>query len=200
MTTQRGPYAKTPEVRSRIIQAATRIFASSGYRGTTMKEIASSCGLTAKGVAHHFASKDELLMAVLAERDLQVSPAPEAPSVSLDGLFDSLAQARREPRIVELYTVLSAEAIAPDHPAHEYHRERYERVRAELGQFFELQIAGSGAASDLPPVDLAALFVAVVDGLQIQWLYDAQAVDLERLARTFVRALVVADLKEAPQD
>lgn len=194
MAAPRGPYAKTPEVRARILQAATQIFATSGYRGTTMKDVAAACGLTAKGVGHHFASKDELLMAVLADRDLQSSRVASTSANFFDGLFTSLAQARREPRLVELYAVLSAEAIASDHPAHEYHQERYERVRSELGLFFEAIIGEGSGTPKLSALDLSTLFVAVIDGLQIQWLYDEKAVDLERLARAFVQAFTAAKL------
>lgn len=66
MTAPRGLYVRTPEVRGRIIEAATAMFAAAGYRGTTMREVAAAGGLSAKGVSHHVASKDEPLMAVLA--------------------------------------------------------------------------------------------------------------------------------------
>lgn len=198
MAAHRGPYAKTPEVRARIMQAATQIFAASGYRGTTMKEVAAACGLTAKGVAHHFRSKDELLMAVLADRDRESSRAAATTADSFEALFTSLAEARREPRLVELYAVLSAEAIAVEHPAHRYHEERYERVRSQLGSFFQAIVGDDISTSGLSALDLSTLFIAVIDGLQIQWLYDDSAVDLERLARAFVRTVLAPERVTAP--
>ncbi|KJC64231.1 transcriptional regulator, TetR family [Agreia bicolorata] len=197
MTAQRGPYSKTPEVRARIIEAASGIFAASGYRGTTMKDVAAACGLTAKGVSHHFSSKDELLMAVLADRDIQAGRAAEGASDGApDILFDALAESLRKPRLVELYSVLSAEAIAPDHPAHAYYEERYARIRAELSLYLETIASKPLGDTELSAVDFATLLVGVIDGLQIQWLYDEQSVDLERLVRAFVRRLIASGSHE----
>ncbi len=196
MAGQRGPYSKTPEVRARIIDAASEMFAASGYRGTTMKDIAGMCGLTAKGVSHHFASKDELLMEVLAARDLEgrkVADEASDASASFEILFESLAATRHEPRLVELYAVLSAEAISPDHPAHEYHQQRYGQVRDEFEYLIEKVVRGREGDTAPSARDLASLLIAVIDGLQLQWLYDADAIDLERLVRTFVARILSSD-------
>jgi AcrR family transcriptional regulator len=196
MAGQRGPYAKTPEVRARIIDAASEMFAASGYRGTTMKDIAGACGLTAKGVSHHFSSKDELLMAVLAARDSRgrkVADKASDASVSFEVLFESLATTRHEPRLVELYAVLSAEAISPDHPAHDYHQQRYGHVRDEFEYLIDKVVGGREGSTEPSARDLASLLIAVIDGLQLQWLYDADAIDLEQLVRTFVARVLSSD-------
>lgn len=186
--TERGPYAKTPEVRGRIVAAATELFAVQGYRGATMKAIAAAAGLTPKGLNHHFATKDELLMEVLSDRDRRgYEPAPERGPFEV--ILEITRQNRSAPRLVELHTVLSAEAIASDHPAHDAYRERYEVVRNEValafGQLLDRD-PEQGATAD----DLAVLLIAVMDGLQIQWLYDESAVDMESLVRIFVNQFV----------
>lgn len=189
MAAPRGPYAKTPEVRARIIEAASGIFASAGYRGTTMKEVAAACDMTAKGVSHHFSSKDELLMAVLSDRDIQAGRVADH---SPEALLDALTDARREPRLVELYAVLSAEAIASDHPAHAFYEQRYERIRAELSIYLETLATEPAEHVDLTATDLSTLLVAAIDGLQIQWLYDQKAIDVEKLTRAFVQLIIAS--------
>src|SRR5687768_12967483 len=50
-----------------LIDAALRLFASEGYRGTTIRKIEEAAGLTpgAGGLYRHFRSKEELLLAAV---------------------------------------------------------------------------------------------------------------------------------------
>ncbi len=49
-----------------IIEAAATVFRRKGYHGATMAEIAAAVNLTAGSLYHHFPSKQDLLVAVLA--------------------------------------------------------------------------------------------------------------------------------------
>src|SRR4051812_14999202 len=60
------------ERRSVIVQAATELFARDGYRGTGLAAIAGAVGVPPAAVLHHFGSKENLLLAVLRERDRRV--------------------------------------------------------------------------------------------------------------------------------
>lgn len=56
----------TPELRrGRILAAATRIFASKGYDGASMSDIAAAAGITKPVLYDHFASKDALFETLL---------------------------------------------------------------------------------------------------------------------------------------
>ena len=58
------------DTRARILAAAIELFAERGYSGTSIGEIESAAGLAPRSGAlyKHFASKDDLLEAALAER------------------------------------------------------------------------------------------------------------------------------------
>jgi hypothetical protein len=81
------------------------------------------------------------------------------------------------PEIVELYATLSAEATAPDHPAHGFFQDRYRRVialcEAELGRWRDEGRLRPGIDAHTA----ARLTVAVMDGMQIQWLLAADTPD-----------------------
>lgn len=66
--------------------------------------------------------------------------------------------------------MLSAEAIAPNHPAHTLYEQRYERIRTALSPY--LRGLSVEPIDDANPtaIDRSALLVAVIDGLQVQWL------------------------------
>ncbi|MEU7750114.1 TetR/AcrR family transcriptional regulator [Nonomuraea sp. NPDC049158] len=62
-------YPKGRRRRAEIVEAAFAKFASVGYRNASMVRIAADCGVSRMGLAHHFATKEALLAAVLEERD-----------------------------------------------------------------------------------------------------------------------------------
>jgi AcrR family transcriptional regulator len=54
-----------PDVRSRAVSAATRLFAARGFDGTALQDIADAVGVTKPAVLHHFPSKEHIRTAVL---------------------------------------------------------------------------------------------------------------------------------------
>ncbi len=186
-TRARGPYAKSVAVRGRILDAARSIFAETGYRATTMKAVAERSGISQRGLVHHFPSKEDLLAAVLAENDARVAlKIPEGSgAAALRRMVDVAAADAKEPGLIELYAILSAEAVAPDHPAHAYYRRRYETFRAYVQQQFDTERDAGHLSSDLDSATLAGQFTGLLDGLQIQWLYDRD-IDLSDALHRFL--------------
>jgi hypothetical protein len=84
--------------------------------------------------------------------------------------------------------VLSAEATAADHPAHAYFIDRYSRIVREL----EAAYADARDAGDLrpgiEPARAARDLVALMDGLQIQWLLGDPALDMAAAVDAHLRA------------
>src|SRR5690554_6439305 len=63
------PREQTLLRRTRILEAASEVFGEKGYVKGSLADIAERVGITHAGVLHHFGSKDQLLLAVLAHRD-----------------------------------------------------------------------------------------------------------------------------------
>lgn len=192
-------YAKTAEVRRTVLEACISTFGESGFHGASMAEIARRAGISHTGLLHHFPSKDELLTAVLALQDHRsgeyladhaaLGPNGDPLSV-LRGMVTILLDQKREAGLVELNAVLTAEATAPGHPAHGYFTERYRDVRRFLTRLFdELRERGQLASDQDSPV-LAAMTLAMMDGLQTQWLYDRAAIDVDVIVAAHLRSLV----------
>jgi AcrR family transcriptional regulator len=189
MTTQRrGPYAKTAEVRRRIVDAALSAFAETGYRSTTMKEIALRSGISERGLVHHFPTKEDLLLEVLAlyeEESARLMPV-EGDHRQIDGLLAVARHNLQRSEMLELQNLLSAEGTSAEHPAHERFVRRYEDLRWVLADAFA-GLAQRGAVQvEVEPDALAAMYVALLDGLQLQWLYNRDAVDVEKTLRGFL--------------
>ncbi len=170
--------------RRQILDVTTRLIGERGFWALSMQDVADACGLTVPGLLHHVGSKDGLLLAVLDHRDeedfrslaqqlgvnLDDWQGPWPSQVSLPEACEALVRRNAtQPEIVRLYSVLQAESLAPDHPANAYFAERQQRA---LGGFAAL------AAGSTDPLSLARQVMAMMDGLQIQWLRDPETTDL----------------------
>jgi AcrR family transcriptional regulator len=159
------------ERREEILAAATELIAASGFNGVPLAAFAAACGLTKAGLLHHFASKEDLLIAVLQRRDELDAAAvtgnsePAADPGTARAMMSELVRRNLTQRsIVQLYTVLSAEALDPAHPAHEYFRQRLQASRSHLAR----QVYAWHPRPELAAVEL----LAFLDGLQLNWLRD----------------------------
>lgn len=181
---RRGPYRKGIETRARVVAAAIGIFGRYGYRGGTLQAVADETGITPGAIIRLFGSKQDLLLAVVQAWDDQVSDILRGEPQGL-AYFAALQRVMalhvRNRGLLELHTTLGAEASDPNHPAHEYMAERYQRVRATVTE----ELLHAVQDGDLAPLDPAraayeaSCLIAVMDGLQVQWLVDP-SVDLER--------------------
>ncbi|WP_461172722.1 TetR/AcrR family transcriptional regulator [Arthrobacter sp. Z1-9] len=197
---QRGPYAKTAALKLRILETCIELFGQTGFHNLTMKDVALRVGISHTGLLHHFANKDELLAGVLKLRDqrrreffrdrgVDVMTVPQD-SAALKAMLQTVAANDLQPGLIELHSTLSAEATSPDHPAHEYYQGRYAAAIGLYTQAFAALADSGELKSDSAPEDLAAMFVALTDGLQIQWLYDRDMDRLKRHVRLFLRSFI----------
>lgn len=192
----RGPYAKSARVRAAAIEAAAEIFGTAGYRGATFKDVAAKLGMTAAGLSYYFPDKDALLSAVLRERDRPAvrpeTAIPASPSRAdiTDHVMAILAENIAHPGLAELHCVLSAEATAAEHPAHEHFRDRYRKARELLTDAFDAAAARGEIRTSVPPGTLATLLLGVLDGVQLQWLLDPEKVDMQETVRGFISDLL----------
>ncbi len=150
-----------------ILATALEVFAESGFRGASIREIAARVGMTDTGVLHHFGGKGKLLLEVVKQKEEE-----DAGTIRDPYLRDLVARNGNRRGTVRLFTTLSAESTDPEHPAHDHFVDRYAAVRGIVAE----RLSDESAAGRVPStidLDLAArITVAVMDGLQIQWLLD----------------------------
>ncbi|WP_430782512.1 TetR/AcrR family transcriptional regulator [Actinoplanes sp. G11-F43] len=169
----RGPYTSGREAQRAILDSARRVFAERGYRGGVLRDVAERAGVSAANIIHHFGSKEALLVTLLEERDMGASlELRAAPGGFIAGLRDLVRRNAADREMVRLFTTLGAEATAADHPAHDFFRARYASVTAEVAGAVETA-RDQGVLPSGPPADrVAAGLIAVMDGIQLQWLLD----------------------------
>jgi AcrR family transcriptional regulator len=136
-----------PDTRTRILDAAERLFAERGFRGTSVRAITDLAGANLAAVGYHFGSKAELLAAVArrviepinaaqcAGLDRLLARTPDPPVADLveafaGPLFDEMPAddeggARASRLIVTILSDPAEEARSWTGPAEESVRERY---------------------------------------------------------------------------
>lgn len=200
---RRGPYAKSAERRRSIVDAAFDVFATRGFRSGSLREIAERVGMSQTTLLHHFPSKEGLLLAVLSGRD-EVEPvlAPGAlrglaegdertPAVRFADLITTQADANvLVPGVIQLYAVLSGEGVTHGHPGREYFAARFASMRAGYVRDLE-DLRDRGLLREgVDPAIAAATIIALWDGIQLQWLYDADAVDMAAALRDYLSLIL----------
>jgi len=193
----RGSYAKSEERRREILEAALEVFAVSGFRSGSIRDVAERVGMSEAGLLYHFPTKNVLLTAVLDERDeiaRRIVPNGEDGLATVLGLVTLAEYNMTIPGVVELFCVLSAEATAADHPAHDYFVQRYEAVRSLTGRAFGLLAERGLLRQGIDPEAASRNVIALMDGLQVQWLLDRNSVDMPEEIRQFIRGVLTVDI------
>lgn len=196
-TTPRRSYAKSVAIRQRILDACITAFGQSGFYGATMKDIAGRAGISHTGLLHHFPNKESLLVAVLDYRDKRsqtvwqaaLEQLGETPENTVRSMLAAVVANELEPGLAALHASLSAEATSPEHPAHEYFKNRYRASRDYYQHRFE-EIAERGHLdARMSPQALSFAFIAILDGLQIQWLYEKDNFRMEEVFEQFLDSI-----------
>ena len=197
MRKPRGSRKTTPERRQEIVRAAARTFGNKGYQKGSLIEIAEQVGMTHAGVLHHFGSKEALLIAVLEYRDaedlvpLEGGKVPEGIELFRHLCKTALVNTQRE-GLVQTYAAITAESVTENHPARGFVQERFTALRQYIEDAFSV-VCGPDLDEDLRR-HAAVAVVGLMDGIQLQWLLDKDAVDLPDATAFAIESIVAATM------
>ena len=185
--------ARSEAAKERVLESALRAIAANGFQASSLAGIAADAGLATAGLLHHFPSKEQLLVAVLAERDrldgVRFHLGGFQGLAALDRLVELVQHNTMVPWLVQAYTVLMGESLGDDHPARDWFRERYPRRRANIAEALRAGIETGEVRPDVDCDALAAEIVAMMDGLQVQWVLNPDEVDMAAAFADYVAGL-----------
>ncbi len=133
----------TVSQRQHILDTALALMSQRGVDGTSMRDLAAAAGLNVASLYHYFASKRELLVAVLEERgfieDLAASTGPAAISRDdFDGLADMLEDILGSMLEVEDFIrLMLGEVMRGQETAHVVGVELFDATQAALERWIE---------------------------------------------------------------
>jgi AcrR family transcriptional regulator len=182
--TSEKTFLRGQERRRDIIEAAVELFARDGYRGTGLAAIAAKVGVSQPTLRHHFGSKQSLLHAVLERRREQdlaaASPFTTAGGAAVFDIVERLPDyMRRRQGLVHLYVVLGAENLLPDHPVYDWFVQQHNETRAVIRDSLRVGIEQGALNPDMDVDVVAATIIALIEGVEVQWLLDPTAIDLD---------------------
>lgn len=170
---RRGEYRKSAARRQQILEAAFAVFSEHGYTASSVSEIARRVGMTQTGVLHHFkGGKTALLQAVLERRDehAQAIIAGKRGIEFLRALPEITTTQLDKRGMVQMYRMLSTEALNPEHPAHAHFQARQRVVLDGIERAFREAVEDGDAPADLDPHAAALSCLSMTEGLEVAWL------------------------------
>lgn len=186
---RRGPYASTPARRAEIVRAASASFAEHGYERASLRDIAARANVTHAALLRHFATKDDLLLAALAQRDAddeELATRIMESKVSREKVLSNVLQEEfAHPEHLRNWLAITIAATNPEHPAHDFFIARRERMREH---FTSTRLATTQDSEELSADDKVTMVMAMIDGLRIQFLLDPDRPTLH-LMETLMRLI-----------
>lgn len=182
------------QVRTDLLAAAQEVFPRRGFHQATLEEIAAEAGWSKGAVFSNFAGKDDLFLAVLAERN-RTRIAAQTAAARRDGtLAAGLVAAGREwadttqrdPRWTSLLVEFWTHAARDDDL-----RARASALHEELLDVYADLIEDLAARDDIellaPAKDIARSAASLGRGLTLERLLDPDAVSPEQFEQLFSR-------------
>ena len=194
-----GAYAKAEVRRSQLVAAARAVLARVGMAGTTLRGVAAEAGVPLGTVHYIFATKEQLLRAVLEDVLEEISVAFRAAASSatdldaamLTTVLDVWSQlVEADPGMQIMQYELTIWALRTEGMAN-VARRQYELYLQVLTENWNEAAARAGVTLAIPADQLARLFLAGADGLILQYLTlgdsEQTRADLERFVGQMVR-------------
>ena len=191
--------------RRAILEAATNLFLSQGYDGTSMDQVAAQAGVSKQTVYKHFADKDrlfaEIVLAVAGSADAFVDTVgrtlERTSNVERDlrKLARAYVRAVMQARVIQLRRLVIGEAARFPGLGREYYGRGPERVLAGLASCFEqLTKRGLLRAPDalLAAQHYAFLILSIPLDRALMCGEELSAAELDRLADAGTRVFLAA--------
>src|SRR6478752_8266681 len=183
--------------RERLLAAARRVFARSGFHGASVEEIASMAGFSTGALYSNFDGKEDLFL-VLMEREIAAHAREISAAVrdrasvaerATGGARQWMAMIEREPELLLLFMEFWAYGVR-DAQVRPKVAARFAQVRQMLTKLVEDGVREFDLELEIPAEQLAVAIDALADGIARQKLADPGAVPDELMGR--VLALLFA--------
>ncbi len=168
-----SPQKRGTATKSKILKAATKLFADHGYEGVSVDQVAKAADVRFSLIAYHFGSKEELWQAVVddiydqvdaiiapANDELATLPARDALRLFLNRYVEALYKVPAYPRINVLEGALDTSRsryLRDRHVARHHKAARRTAFREDV-------------LALLPPVDPKMIFLLIIGAAQIPYV------------------------------
>lgn len=195
-TTGKTARARNGDKRERILTAAVRVFAKSGFHATRVSDVAKAAGVADGTIYLYFRSKDELLVSLFEDRvqklltfvSAELPKLPDAPSKLRRVIEMQLGLLEGERDLAEVITVILRQSskLIKEYAAPKF--------GAYLDAIAQVVVEGQSAGhfrKDVSPHLVARATFGALDGIALLWaLGRAEQGALARSARQLADVLL----------
>lgn len=179
-----------------ILEAAMEEFGYRGYEGCSLAHIAEKADITKAALLHHFQSKERLFAEVLKLRDIKsltsIAHVMRYSDINAEELFATgdlpmesfsnnpwdvveLLEAvvklnETEIEQVRLFIMVAGHAASGYGPANEYFKGHVQFAVKMIAEGLEAAKDMGAVVRDAPSYQIARTVVAIMDGIQLQWV------------------------------
>ncbi len=170
----RGRYPKGVRRRQEILDRTIEVFADVGFEGASLRAVGDAIGVSHAALRRYFATREELFLEVLREKDRQALAAVHGLDREGLDLARSLADhVTTVPGLMALRHSMVARALETGNErSRDFFIERYAGMREEARRTLAVARRAGLVRDDLSLEAAAALVLAALDGLSTQWLLD----------------------------
>ena len=187
------------ETAHRLVDAARTCVAERGVAGTTSRDIAAAAGTNLQAITYHFGSKDRLVARALIEDvgdwvapALEELTAPGDPATRMLSAVLALT-AHFEERRAEAPAMLEALVQATrDEQVRQAVTELWGELGAELSRHVAALRDGGHVPQWIDPSSMAALLIAVANGLVLQVTIDPDGPAMSAMTGQLANLLLAA--------
>jgi AcrR family transcriptional regulator len=191
--------AKGEDRRQRILDVAQQLLARSGWRNTSLGEIASAAGVSATGLLHHFPSKDQLLHAVLEARDKYDEARANRTGDIIEQIVRVADRFDQAPHLIGTFAVLLVENLQPDAPLRDRLLHRYHVALETVADGIRRGQMAGRYRTDIDPTCKAVEVIAFINGMETSWLLDP-SVPLAQVFQEYAQSLELQLARPVPPD
>ena len=190
------------ERKNQIVKATVDCISRYGYNNFSMQDVARIAGVS-KGIIHYyFLNKDDLMMSVLEHVASDISRL----------LNNGMSEAEDPLKKLELFLGTCLNIVRKTKEYYQVNMDFWtqinqkEEVRSTVAKHYRnfrhacSQVIDEGIEKGIfrkvNSVEYSSIIIAIVDGISMQWLFDEEAFDYEKVLN-HIRALVLDSLKPA---
>lgn len=182
---------ETIDKKKQILDAALHVFATQGFEKASMREIAANANLTTGAIYYHYKDKDDLYYDAVKESAYFVHKLSEKDKDSKvktnQEMFDEISHNVRNRMSKEieqrLLILLTAYAITKGGRIKEKYRLDYNEI---IDKVAKLYFYAFGVENQACQKRIAAILVAALDGVALQYSLGVLDINDEEFKNTFV--------------
>jgi AcrR family transcriptional regulator len=176
-----------------VLDAALQIFGERGIAATSVSEVAAAAGMTKGAVYSSFASKDELVLAIMEQHvhqrlsnALTSFEAAEDPATAITEIGRVMIEAIRADAV--WHRLLGEYFALAQHDAalRDALRERRREARAAIARALDQAMVQAGVTLPMAVDDLALVLIALSNGMGVEAGIDPEAVSDDLIGRVLV--------------